>query len=400
MVAGSALSASDLMRFMDCPHASGLDLAHLDGRAPEPAKDTEDAALLHRQGGMHEAAYLARLDAEGREVVRIETEGVPFEEAANATRDVLRRGPDIVFQGALEGGMWGGYADFLERVPLPSQLGQFSYEVVDTKLKRKPAPAHVLQLVLYSDLLEGVQGHAPENAHVELGTGARFSFRLQEYAAYARAARERLEGFVETKPATRPVPWSACDLCRWRDHCAEVWREEDSLYLTAGITRGQAAKLEAAGITSMEALSRHQGSVPKLAGATLEKLRAQAELQHLRKTAEPAYVLRPHVPGKGFDLMPRPDAGDLFYDIEGDPFYSESGSDGLEYLHGVWDGKAFTGFWSHDLAGEKTALITLFELFEKRIGDCPGMHIYHYAPYEITALRQADHAAWSWRGAA
>ena len=128
--------------------------------------------------------------------------------------------------------------------------------------------------------------------------------------------------------------------------------------------------------------------MPKLAGVTLEKLRAQAELQHLRKTGEPAFVLRPHVPGKGFDLMPRPGAGDLFYDIEGDPFYSESGSDGLEYLHGVWDGKAFTGFWSHDLAGEKTALITLFELFEKRIGDCPGMHIYHYAPYEITALRK------------
>ncbi|MDE0281841.1 MAG: hypothetical protein OXN16_12310, partial [Gammaproteobacteria bacterium] len=100
---------------------------------------------------------------------------MPFAESVNATRNALGSGPDIVFQGALAGGMWGGYADFLERVPIPSGLGTFSYEVVDTKLKRKPAPSHVLQLSLYSDLLADLQGRAPEYAHVQLGTGERVS---------------------------------------------------------------------------------------------------------------------------------------------------------------------------------------------------------------------------------
>ena len=127
----------------------------------------------------------------------------------------------------------------------------------------------------------------------------------------------------------------------------------DSLYLTAGIMKSQVAKLEAAGIDTMCSLSKHEERVPKLADATVDKLRIQAQLQHARKTGKPAFALRPRVPGKGFNLLPRSDPGDLFYDIEGDPFYSEASTDSLEYLQGVWDGEEFVALWSHDLAEER-----------------------------------------------
>lgn len=384
------LSASDLMRFMACPHAARLDLAWLRGEDEDlaPVDDSEDAVLLQQHGDRHEMDHLERLEAEGKDVIRIETEDVPFEESLKATREALRAGPDIIFQAALDDGMWGGYADFLERVPAPSDLGAFSYEVADTKLKRKPAPGHLLQLALYSDLLAAVQGYAPEKAHIQLGTGERVSFRLSEYSEYARLARDRLEEFVRNPPPTRPVPCSLCDLCRWRDHCGDAWREKDSLYLTAGIMKSQVSKLEAAGVDTMAALAGREDRVRRLADATLEKLRIQARLQHARKTGGPTFELRLHVPGKGFDLMPRPDPGDLFYDIEGDPFYSEAGAEGLEYLHGVWDGEEFAALWAHDLAGEKKALASLFALFEERLRRHPNAHIYHYASYEITALRR------------
>lgn len=384
------LSASDLMRFMACPHAARLDLALLRGEDENlaPVEDSEDVVLLQRHGDRHEMDHLRRLEAEGREVIRIETEGVPFEESVKATGEALTAGPDIIFQAALDGGMWGGYADFLERVPVPSDLGAFSYEVADTKLKRKPAPAHMLQLALYSDLLAAVQGRAPEKAHIQLGTGERVSFRLSEYSEYARLARDRLEDFVRNPPQTRPVPCSLCDRCRWRERCGSEWKEADSLYRTAGIMKSQVGKLEAAGVDTMAALAAREGRVPRLADATAEKLRTQARLQHARKTGEPTCELRERVPGKGFDLMPRPDPGDLFYDIEGDPHYSEAGSEGLEYLHGVWDGKDFTALWSHDLAEEKKTLASLFEIFEERLRRYPNAHIYHYAAYEITALRR------------
>ena len=43
-------SAIDLMRFMGCAHATQLDLLRMRGEGPEPGQDTEDAALLQKQG--------------------------------------------------------------------------------------------------------------------------------------------------------------------------------------------------------------------------------------------------------------------------------------------------------------------------------------------------------------
>ena len=382
------LSASDLKRFTACPHATRLDLAYLQGDDLAPVEDSEDTVLLQRRGEQHEAEYLARLEAEGKTVVRIETEDVPLKESVDATHEALKVGPDIVYQGALADGMWGGYADFLERVPISSELGPFSYEVTDTKLKRKPAPDHVFQLALYSDLLAGVQGHLPECAHVQLGSGERASIRLAEHSDYARFTREQLEDFVRMPPSTRPVPCEFCKICRWREHCAEEWKETDSLYQVAGIRKSQVIKLEAAGAQTMEALARHEGKVSRLADETAEKLREQARLQHARKTGEPSFELRPSIPGKGFDLMPRPDPGDLFYDIEGDPYYAEAESEGLEYLHGIWNGQEFAALWAHDRVEEKKALESLFRQLEEYFTNHPGAHIYHYAPYETTALRR------------
>ncbi|PHO01885.1 nuclease [Rhodobacteraceae bacterium 4F10] len=382
------LSASDLMRFMSCAHASALDFQRMNWEGPDPVEDSADAALLQKQGDEHEAAYLQQLIDGGKDVAVIETDGVPFEQAVAATHEALREGPEAVFQGAIEGGMWGGYSDFLEQVETPSDLGTWSYEVVDTKLKRKPAPGHILQLVLYSDLIAEIQGVAPECAHVQLGNGERFTFRLAEYAAYARAARARLERFVSGPAETRPVPCKTCGLCRWREHCGWVWEQEDSLFQVAGISKTQVQRLEAAGISTMETLSRNEERVPRIAGATLDKLKTQARLQHARKSGSPMVELRSRVEGKGFDLLPEPQEGDLFYDIEGDPFYREGETDGLEYLHGIWDGAAFTALWAHDHAEEKQALISLFFLFQTQVEKHPQARIYHYAPYEITALKR------------
>ncbi len=380
------LSASDLMRFSACSHATRLDLDRLYGRAPEPAQPTDDEELLSNLGHRHEQAYLEFLIEQGKRV-RIITSEDPKTRAAE-TRAALADGVQVIAQGALVGLGWSGIVDFLERVDVPSQLGSWSYEVVDSKLKRTPDPQHVMQLVVYSDLLEHIQGVAPEDGHLHLGRGDQSSHRLVEYADYVRGLQARLEAFIKKPTKTHPVPCKACELCCWRDHCKSVWEAEDSLYLVAGIRKSQVKKLEESGVDTMTALAQRDAPVRRLAQDTLTHLRAQAQLQVARKTGEPQAKLRPHVPSKGFDLMPAPNAGDLFYDIEGDPHYRENGSEGLEYLHGVWDGKKFTAFWAHNHSEEKQALADLFGLFEARIARFPNAHIYHYAPYEMTALRR------------
>lgn len=376
------LSASDLMRFMGCNHATTLDLSYMRGNGPVPRADSDDAALLQKQGDAHEAAHLAKLKASGASVIEIARSDLARN--ARETRAALASGPQIIFQGALLGDNWGGWSDFLERVERPSDLGAFSYEVTDTKLKRRPHPKHVLQLVLYSDLLAQMQGIAPEFANVELGDGSRACLRLADYDAYARIARQRLETFLDNTALTRPVPCADCTLCRWGDHCESLWQAEDSLFNVANITRTQVKKLEAAGVTTMEGLAGLDQPIRSMAETTRARLVTQARLQHARKTGAPAFELREPEPGKGFDLLPAPQPGDIFYDIEGDPHYEG----GLEYLHGVWFDDQFKAFWAHDHAAEGRALAELLGFFRERLAAYPEARIYHYAPYEITALRR------------
>ena len=377
------LSASDLMRFTGCRHATWLDLLRLRGEGPEPKADDEEAKLLQMRGDAHEAAHLDALKQAGDGVVEIPRSG-GLAQDAEATRAALAEGPAVVFQGAFLWGNWGGWSDFLKRVETRSDLGAFSYEVTDAKLRRRPHPKHLLQLALYSDMLEEVQGTAPERAHLWLGGNAESTIRLERCRHYARLARARLEAFVADPEPTRPVPCADCALCRWSDHCNGVWKEQDSLFTVANITRSQVKKLETAGISTMEALAERAAPIRGMAEGTLERLTAQARLQHARKTGGPEIQLRPAEPGRGFDLMPQPDRGDVFYDIEGDPHYEG----GLEYLHGVWHDGAFKAFWAHDHAQEEQALVDLMEFLRERLDRHPGARIHHYAPYEVTALRR------------
>ena len=103
-------------------------------------------------------------------------------------------------RGRSKGHNWQGYADFLERIDTPSRLGDFSYEVVDTKLKRVPDPKHILQLVIYSDLLTEVQGGQPQYGHLQLGRGNRSTHRLAECIDYVRQLKDRLVEFTENFP--------------------------------------------------------------------------------------------------------------------------------------------------------------------------------------------------------
>jgi predicted RecB family nuclease len=383
------LSASDLMRFKGCRHATALDLQLIEVGNIVPAADDDEALLLQRQGDAHELAFLERLKLEKLTVVEIPKDGLSLEESVRLTHAAMADGPDVIFQGALLGGSWGGYSDFLERIERPSSLGAWSYEVVDTKLKRKPDPKHVLQLSLYSDLLADVQGLAPEAAHLELGDGSRFTVRLPDVSAYARHARRTLEAFLDERPVTRSEPVVACKLCRWSDHCSAEWDKADSVALVAGITRQQRAKLEAVGVETIGGLASFKGRVPKMAPETQAKLQSQARLQDARRAGgPPSLELRPVEPGKGFGLLPVSDDGDIFYDIEGDPYYPG----GLEYLHGLWFRDAgnwvFRPFWAHDRDAEGQAVADLLTFIVDHLRRYPRAHIYHYANYEIAALRR------------
>jgi uncharacterized protein len=383
------LSATDLMRFAGCAHAVTLDLRHLKGERLKAVGDSAGAKLIQDKGHVHEAAFLQSLKDAGNAVASIDKDSLSFEESLATTRRALAEGADYIYQATLARGRWSGYADFLERVGRPSRLGRFSYEIIDTKLKRSPDPKYVLQLALYSDLLAEEQGTAPEHIHIVLGDRRRVTLRLADYRSYARRLRGRLEDFIDTLPPTHPEPVPACELCRWREHCAGVWDRADALCLVPGIRKSQRQKLEAAGVATISALAAHASKVPRLADETLARLRVQARLRAARRAGgPPAFELRPLEPDKGLARLPMPAAGDLFFDMEGDPLIEG----GLEYLFGIY-GEAngagqFRAFWAHDRSQEREATEQVLAYLREHLRAHPEAHVYHYNHYEPTALKR------------
>jgi uncharacterized protein len=376
-------SPSDLNAFLECEHLTQLELMVARHEIEHPADENPQADLVKRKGDEHEASYLAALLAEGREVVAISFGDFDFEAAAAATEKAMRGGADVIYQAGFVDGAWRGFADFVERQP------DGRYEVVDTKLARHSKPAYVLQLCFYSEQVGRIQGSMPEWMHVELGNRERKSHRVDDFLAYYRRVRERFVEDVEAGIDVYPVPVSYCGRCEFQKRCEERWRADDHLSLVARMRRDQVRRFEDTGIRTVVELgaATDEARPPQMASRTFEALREQAGMQVAARTSPHAWNVLEAEPKRGFELLPPPSGGDLFFDIEGDPFWEPAR--GLEYLWGIADtGGTFKPFWAHDLAQERRAVEAVIDLILRERAADPGMHVYHYAAYEITALRR------------
>jgi predicted RecB family nuclease len=302
-------SASDLVNFLGCRHATYLDLRNL---TDEVVISERDAAtvLIFEKGIEHEKRYLATLKARGFAVVEVAGEGFDVPERTRLSREAIRAGAEVIYQAALVLPPWLGYADFLERVDEASELGAWSYEAVDTKLSRRAKPEHVIQLTTYSKLIGSEQDRTPTEMHVELGNGERVSLRVSDFIHYHLIAEGRLDEFATRPPEISPgEPCGHCPTCRWKGHCEADWEAADHLTLVARITRHQIRRLWEAGIPTVRTLAAlSAGSrVPGIHLDTLNRLRHQATLQTVKRDTDANYVeTLPLIPGKGFTRLPRP----------------------------------------------------------------------------------------------
>lgn len=402
LIDGSKLlvSATDLVNFVECEHLTALDLlcSRDDQLRARKVKADESAELIARKGIEHERAYLEALKLQCLTVVDIAAEGGSLHDRVARTLAALRDGPDVIYQATLRGGNLFGHADFLLRVDdQVSSLGTWRYEVTDTKLARSPKAKFLIQLAFYSQLLAQAQGAVPQQMHVVLGDQTQRSFRCSDYMHYFRALLARFEARVSEFAAgvveTYPLPCSHCDLCAWREVCEQRRLTDDHLSQVANISRVQWAKLEAQGINTMAKLAAMPDGavVPRMHADVLARLRSQAALQHrARQTgAREVLVLPVDLDAeRGFARMPAPDAGDMFFDMEGDPL--EIG--GLEYLFGLWLQEVgvwqFKAFWAHSRPQERVAFEQFIDFVSARRAAYPRAHIYHYASYEETALKR------------
>jgi uncharacterized protein len=406
------LSASDLSNHLGCRHLTWLDLRAATGKIEPPDHHDPRLEALIERGFQHEAAFLDHLEGKGRVVTRL-PKADDTTSGTQQTIAAMQAGTEVIVQATLTSGRWLGYADVLLRVETPSDLGAWSYEVLDTKLARETRAGTILQLSLYSDIVGELQGTPPEHMHV-VSPGRDFepeTHRVDDYAAYYRHVRRRLEEAVAELPSENnepcyPEPVAQCDICRWWADCRDRRRADDHLSLVAGISRLQVRELEERGTTTVAKLAEVPvplGWKPRRGSRMgLENVREQARVQIAgRKTGAPVHEFLPLEPDRGFARLPAPSPGDIFFDIEGGRFVGEHG---LEYLlafvhedggNGSADkrptrtnGPTYEHRWAFDAAGERQAFEWLVDTVIARWAVDPTMHIYHYAPYEPSALKR------------
>jgi predicted RecB family nuclease len=390
------LSASDLASHLGCRHLTQLDLLVATGKLIPPRWRDPTLEVLQQRGLELEQLYLDHLRAEG---LTIAAAGQGDGEAGlDRTIAAMRDGADVVYQATLRSGRWHGRADFLRRVERPSRLGAWSYEVLDAKLARDTRAGTILQLCLYSHMVGEIQDALPEQMHVVMpGESLRLEpFRVDDFLAYHRLVQRRLEAAIGGSggAATYPEPVPQCDICRWWPLCDRRRRDDDHLCLVAGISRLQINELRSRGVDTLADLAVLPVPLepPPARGApeTYERVREQARVQlEGRRAGAPRHETLPIVEGQGFCRLPEPSPGDVFLDLESDPFV---GTSGLEYLIGWTTGPSnrpdYHTRWAFDPAAEQSAFEAFIDSVMERWQRFPELHIYHFAPYEPAALKR------------
>lgn len=393
------LSATDLSNHLGCHHLTSLDLAVVMGTRTAPSWHSPDAWTLQQRGIEHEDAYITHLESRGLSILNLR--GAENEHRALAeTRAALESGIDVVVQAALTDGEWFGRADVLRKVGRPSKLGEWSYEVYDCKLALETKGATILQISLYSELLAGIQGQWPEFMYV-VPPSEEFRaepYRIDDFAAYYRYVKRRLAKAVENRSSeitTYPDPTVHCSICRWWAECNEQRRKDDHLSFVAGISRLQEEQLFAWDVNTLAGLATLKLPLQRRPERGSKngyvRIREQARVQLAGRTqARPVHEVFELNEEHGLYRLPEPSPGDIFFDLEGDPFVARGGR---EYLFGLATGGSLESAtyqfrWGLTPGEEKQAFEWLVDLVMAQWAQYPEMHIYHFTGYEPGALKR------------
>lgn len=416
-------SASDLVAASECEYRMLRVLDEKLGRSPKAVFPADEMQVRAGElGDRHEQTVLASLVAKYGEWDSSRGAGVYCLDRGQNVRGelkakhaetelALRSGADVVFQATFFDGEFLGYADFLvNEAAGTGDPGR--YEVWDTKLARHAKAGALLQLAAYGDQLLGMGIEPSPVVTLVLGTRIgedwlRSSHSLPDLLPVFRERRRRFRELVtHHREADATVQWQQPGIahCGRCDYCAEQVQLHRDLLMVAGMSVVQRKKLHAARITTIDELAAMPAGDAR---NSVARLRSQARMQlgldaaagsrTFIKDGQPHTVAFTVLPGSTIGSLPPPSPGDIFFDFEGDPLWQDpaTGAWGIEYLFGVVEAPApdhhgdpvFRPFWAHSRSGERRAFLDFLAYVEERRARYPDMHVYHYAAYEKTALR-------------
>jgi uncharacterized protein len=312
----------------------------------------------------HEQKWLDRLAAMGVNITEVGAEGADDERVAR-TLAAIEAGAEAIHGGRIAFGRWNGEPDLLIRSDVirlirgAATLNSASatttrYEAGDMKLSGDLAVTALLQVGLYAELLDLIQGipvtdrHQHE-MHFFLGAAdddqnggelqGLHSWSTAAVGAYVRRHMSNVEVAWGNNGASLPAdpePVDYCGRCAWERNCDAVWRDERDLVLVAGLRRDERRALKRVGVDTVGELA---GDPPVAAEAIpmherRSHLVRQADLQEKSLNLPvPLHQLRPPTRGvfereevrRGFARLPVAGTRGIYLDFERYDFNEREG---------------------------------------------------------------------------
>ena len=153
-----------LTRYINCKHTITNEFNEKKLNLKRSERTVADNLRLEK-GLIHEVDYFKELSKKYKKVKNIKVlKNLSKEEKIKETNKALKEGYELIYGGWLKSGNWSGELDFLEiNNKVKSNLGNYSYEITDTKNSSKVKGDHIYQVCLYSFLLQEAQGILSDN---------------------------------------------------------------------------------------------------------------------------------------------------------------------------------------------------------------------------------------------
>ena len=356
-----------------------------------PEKNELENQLL-KDGIRHEELLISNLKKQGHKIA--ELTGKQNESDYKDTKKAMEDGFDYIWQASLKNKEMRGSADLLKRIEGTSNYGNWTYQPIECKLSSKTKTTFLVQACCYCELLTPILGVKPNHFELYLG-GKKFKeFTTDNFWYWYLLLRDRFREFQNNfDPEQEPIDIPG-DHGQWTSFIDERLSKSRDLMIVARMRQTQRLKLKKAEIHTIDDLAELKDGtkVKGLRIETLNDLKEQAKLQVKPKGSDgkPNYLVKKIIKDKGLMILPKPDKGDIWFDLEGiqDPVLGTQ----LEYLIGLCfkedseNKTIYKAWWAHTASEEKKAFEEWVEWVENRLEKHPNLKIYHYGNYEKSAI--------------
>ena len=381
-------SISDIVQYFKSPFSSWATWANLQKPGYvylKNDKEQNSSLLLRSEENEDDAKrYLINRYKEIKSITN------PLDSESESKKLIMDK-PEVIIQPTLLRDNFVGRADFLIY-----DSTQNLYEVMDAKLAKQVKAEFLLQVCGYTWMLENYQDGLPKYGSFFLGNEEIEDFKIKEfYRFFIDLKKEFLQAVDHYSLENSPVPrkWEVFE--DFNEAAKLYWNENRSLELIADISSRQIDILEGNGYSKIDQIPKIiESNFSKLSSTSFDKLKRQANAQLLSTENETHVELKDGQESIHYlhTLLPEEKPGDIYFDLEGYPFYDIRSVYTMEYLYGVAY-KNDAGelifkddLWADNEQEEKLIFSKFVEWVEERISRYPDLKIYHYAHYEKTSL--------------